>query len=122
MKVAAYVPDLMDRSKVAAAGDVTFVARPADLAGVAADVAVVDLSRPGALEALAPLAGVRTIGFGSHVDRALLDAARAAGCDEVLPRSAFFARLPELLGATPPADRGPTAGRSPSAEPPAPAV
>ena len=104
MRVAACVPDLMDRSKVAAAAaavgaDVTFVARPADLAAAAAaDVVVVDLSRPGVLEALASLAGVRTVGFGSHVDRALLDAARAAGCDEVLARSTFFARLPEVLG------------------------
>lgn len=103
MRVAACVPDLMDRSKVAAAAaavgaDVAFVARPADLAAAGADVVVVDLSRPGVLEALASLAGVRTVGFGSHVDRALLDAARAAGCDEVLARSAFFARLPEVLG------------------------
>jgi hypothetical protein len=42
-------------------------------------------------------AGIRTIGFGSHVDHDLLDAARAAGCNEVLPRSAFFRRLEELL-------------------------
>ena len=38
-------------------------------------------------------AGVRVIGFGSHVDVARLKAARAAGCDEVLPRSAFFEGL-----------------------------
>lgn len=96
-RVAAYVPDLMDRSKLAAAGDVTFVSAPSDLAEVGADVVVVDLSRPGVLEALPDLAGARTVGFGSHVDRELLAAARAAGCDEVLPRSRFFARLGELL-------------------------
>ncbi|MDP9071423.1 MAG: hypothetical protein M3N68_09100 [Actinomycetota bacterium] len=97
-RIAAYVPDLMDRSKlVAADADVTFVPTPSELAGTAAEVVVVDLSRPGVLDALAGLAAVRTIGFGSHVDGELLEAARAAGCDEVLPRSRFFARLGELL-------------------------
>ena len=37
------------------------------------------------------------IAFGSHVDVARLELARAAGCDEVLPRSKFSATLPELL-------------------------
>jgi CheY-like chemotaxis protein len=37
------------------------------------------------------------IAFGSHVDKARLDAARAAGCDEVMPRSKFSAELPALL-------------------------
>ena len=96
-KVAAYVPDLMDRSRLAAAGDVTFVADPSELGAAGADLVVVDLSRPGVLDALGGLAGVRTIGFGSHVDQELLAAARAAGCEEVLPRSRFFARLGELL-------------------------
>jgi hypothetical protein len=97
-KVVAYVPDLMDRSRLAAVADVTFVPDPAALAAAAegADLVVVDLSRPGVLGVVGDLA-VRTIGFGSHVDRDLLDAARAAGCDEVLARSAFFSRARELL-------------------------
>jgi len=51
-------------------------------------------------EVLGPLAatGARVIGFGSHVDTDLLAAARLAGCEEVLARSAFFSRLDELLG------------------------
>lgn len=101
-RIAAYVPDLMDRSKVAAAGggDVTFVPSPADLPGAGAAVVVVDLARPGVLEVLGRLgAGVRSIGFASHVDTALIEAAREAGCGLVLPRSKFFAGLPELLGA-----------------------
>ena len=97
-RVAAYVPDLMDRSKVAAVAEVTFVSSPEALATTPADLVVVDLSRPGVLEALGQGIGVRTVGFGSHVDLELLAAARAAGCDEVLPRSKFFARLRELLG------------------------
>jgi hypothetical protein len=40
---------------------------------------------------------VRVVGFGSHVDRARLEAAREAGCDEVLARSAFFARLAGIV-------------------------
>lgn len=98
-RIAAYVPDLMDRSKVAAAGgaDVTFVGSPAELSGAGAELVVVDLARPGVLEALADLGDVRSIGFASHVDRALADAATAAGCSEVLPRSRFFSSLSELL-------------------------
>jgi hypothetical protein len=39
----------------------------------------------------------KVIAFGAHVQTGLLEAARAAGCDEVLPRSRFSAQLPELL-------------------------
>jgi hypothetical protein len=39
-----------------------------------------------------------TVGFGSHVDRELLAAAHASGCDQVLARSAFFGRLRSLVG------------------------
>jgi hypothetical protein len=88
--IAAYVPDLMDRSRLASVPDVTFVGSPAELAGLEADVVVVDLSRAGVLDVLPSLAGRRVVAFGSHVDTALLDAARAAGA-EVLPRSRFFA-------------------------------
>ena len=98
-RVAAYVPDLIDRSKVAAAGgpDVMFVRAPAELAGAGAELVVVDLSRPGVLEALSELGGVRSIGFASHVDRELARAAEDAGCSEVLPRSRFFSSLSDLL-------------------------
>lgn len=37
------------------------------------------------------------IAYGSHVDKERLDAARAAGCNEVLPKSKFSAELPALL-------------------------
>lgn len=40
---------------------------------------------------------VPAIAYGSHVDKARLDEARAAGCDEVMARSRFSAELPELL-------------------------
>jgi len=103
MRVVAFVPDLMDRSKVAAvAPGAEFVARAGALLPAAdgADLVVVDLSRPGVVDALPALVatGVRVIGFGSHVDRATLAAAEDAGAS-VLPRSAFFSRMTELLGA-----------------------
>lgn len=99
--VVAYVPDRMDRSKVAAARpDARFVAHVEDLAGVDADLVVIDLGRPGAVDVLARLRATRTIGFASHIDRPTLDAARAAGCHAVA-RSVFFGRLTELVAPPP---------------------
>jgi DNA-binding NarL/FixJ family response regulator len=103
LRVAAATPDLMDRSRITSAlpgVEVVFVASPDALVGLAGvSTVLVDLSKRGALDALAAIvaSGTRVIAYGSHVDRAILDAARAAGVDEVLPRSAFFARLADLL-------------------------
>src|SRR5262245_41361288 len=44
------------------------------------------------------LRSIRTLGFVSHVHTSIIEAARAAGIDEVMPRSAFAARLPDILG------------------------
>lgn len=41
----------------------------------------------------------RIVAFGSHVDRETLTAAREAGADRVLARSAFSERLAEILRA-----------------------
>ena len=55
------------------------------------------------LEALAQikadpaLRDIRTLGFVSHVDADTIAAARAAGADHVLARSAFAASLGEIL-------------------------
>lgn len=66
-------------------------------------VVVLDLHFPGLdLEAVLPpvrASGSKLIGFGAHVDAARLKAARHAGCDQVLPRSAFFEGLEEKLAA-----------------------
>lgn len=43
------------------------------------------------------LRSVKLLGFFSHVQTALMHQATAAGYDYVLPRSAFAARLPEIL-------------------------
>jgi CheY-like chemotaxis protein len=39
----------------------------------------------------------RVVAYGSHVDTERLQAARAAGCDPVLPRSKFVTELPQAL-------------------------
>jgi PleD family two-component response regulator len=43
------------------------------------------------------LAGIQTLGYASHVQTDVIDAARAAGVGEVLARSAFSAQLGEIL-------------------------
>ena len=42
----------------------------------------------------------RVVAFYSHVQTELGDQARAAGADDVWPRSAFVQRLPQVLAAT----------------------
>ncbi len=67
---------------------------------------IVDLNHPGLVvadliaflrESGSPMP--RVVGYGSHVDAAGLKAARAAGCDVVLPRSAFVEQLASDLPA-----------------------
>jgi len=43
------------------------------------------------------LKDIRTLGFVSHVDSDTITAARAAGIDQVLARSAFAAQLGQIL-------------------------
>jgi DNA-binding NarL/FixJ family response regulator len=57
------------------------------------------ISTIAAIKADPALAGVRTIGFASHVHTAIIAAARDAGADEVLPRSAFAGHLADILAA-----------------------
>ena len=72
-----------------------------------ADLVILDLHGPGdplavarALKADPETAGIAIVGFYSHVDQALREAAIAAGVDRPMPRSAFTAKLAELLGAS----------------------
>jgi hypothetical protein len=92
-----FAPDLMDRSRISAAlPDAVFVAAVDQLSRAAPEaVVLVDLRRPGVLEAIPTLAAP-VVGFASHVDDVLLLAAREAGCAEVLPRSRFFRRLTDF--------------------------
>ena len=68
------------------------------------DLVILDLHAPGdplglarALRADDATRSIPVIGFYAHVDRALREAALAAGLDQVLPRSAFTVRLAALL-------------------------
>jgi hypothetical protein len=65
---------------------------------------LVDLGAPSLnIEALVehvravPGAAPRIVAFGSHVHVERLAAAREAGCDTVMSRGQFFARLDEVL-------------------------
>jgi PleD family two-component response regulator len=52
-----------------------------------------------AMKSDAELQGVRTLGYVAHVDAATIKAARQAGVDQVLARSAFASSLGEILTA-----------------------
>ena len=105
------VPDLFFATRIAAVAEavgatLTAVEPGAALAAAQADppdLLVLDLHAPDpfalvrALRADATLQGIPVVGFYSHVDAAIRDAALAAGVNDVLPRSAFTRRLPELL-------------------------
>jgi DNA-binding NarL/FixJ family response regulator len=52
-----------------------------------------------ALKADAATAATRTIGFASHVHVDLINAAKRAGADQVLPRSSFATNLADILAA-----------------------
>ncbi|OGB92530.1 MAG: hypothetical protein A2Z31_05595 [candidate division NC10 bacterium RBG_16_65_8] len=69
-----------------------------------------------AIKADPDLRGTPVLGYFSHVRDDLKAAAAEAGCDELLPRSAFSARLPEILRRGAPAtDTGCAAGAPPGA-------
>ena len=69
------------------------------------DVVVTDLAMPGlSLTEIVSAAhdadgAPKVIAFGAHVQTELLEEARNAGCDDVMPRSKFSATLPEILRA-----------------------
>jgi DNA-binding NarL/FixJ family response regulator len=108
------VDDLLFSSKIRttarqAGVELTFARSPAEILEHARTIrpslVIVDLNSAKAepIETIAALkrdaatATIRTIGFASHVHTALIDAARQAGVDEVMPRSAFASHLAEIL-------------------------
>ena len=83
---------------------VSIAALPALCAERAPALVMIDLHGPGdvlgavrSLKAEARTAKIQVVGFYSHVDNDTRARAIAAGVDQVLPRSAFTTRLPELL-------------------------
>ena len=111
----ALVTDLIFATKIrstaqAVGASVDFVRNAVDLPAAAAgpvarviiDLNADGLDAPSAIAAARSLPGPPTvICYLSHVQTDLAAAARDAGADEVLPRSLFAARLPEILSATP---------------------
>jgi CheY-like chemotaxis protein len=122
-RIIAGVDDLLFASKIRAAGqglavDLVFGRSAAEMLLLAREtrpaLVILDLNsaRLRALDAVAALKGdpaladVRIVGFVSHVMTDVVNAARRAGVDEVMARSAFAARLPEILADTGPAEAG----------------
>jgi CheY-like chemotaxis protein len=114
--VLALVDDLLFSSKIRAAAAATgteliFVratehaldevrARHADLLILDLDRAPLDpIEVIRQIKSQPDLSHVRVVGFVSHVHTEIIEAARAAGIDQVLARSAFFSSLPRVLGA-----------------------
>jgi len=76
-------------------------------------IVFLDLATPGlsvveVIAAAPDRSAVRFVAFGPHVETALFESARKAGCDEVIPHSQISMRLPELLQKIPkaPAETG----------------
>ena len=114
MAVLAAVDDFLFRSKIRAVAkhvgvDVQFATTPEQIVAQARALkpalVIIDLNSAKAdpvatiiaLKADAETASLRAIGFASHVHVDLIAAARSAGADEVLPRSAFAMNLADIL-------------------------
>jgi CheY-like chemotaxis protein len=112
--ILAIVDDLLFVSKIRAAASqrgvtVSFARSSAgalaEMRKSAPSLVILDLNNPrtdplgtiGAMKAEPGLASIPTVGYVSHVQADLIEAARAAGVDEVLARSAFSERLPAIL-------------------------
>ncbi len=87
--------------EVAVAGsldEAVAMCRDRPTAYILCDLGMAEIDIAAAVTRLRDAAGdVPAIAYGSHVDKVRLDEARAAGCDEVMPRSKFSAELPQLL-------------------------
>ena len=114
--VIAIVDDLLFGSKIRAvaktAGATISFARGRDAVAVAVrdnspELILIDLEGQSgdAIEMIRLIraeagAGPRIIAFGSHVNVERLEAAKQAGCDQALARSAFVNLLPRLLSSS----------------------
>jgi hypothetical protein len=94
MTIVAHVPNLFDRSRFR--GLASFVDTPDEARALNPSLVIVDLDRCADPEGFR-LPGARVVGFGPHVDSDLHRRAAECGYTEVLVRSVFFRRLPELL-------------------------
>ena len=117
--VLAAVEDLLFRSKISETAsqlgiEATFPRSPKKLLDAVResppDLLVLDLNS-ASFEPLALLGSIKseettrdvfTLGFLSHVQKDLAVAAREAGCDRIVARSAFSRDLPKILAGSPP--------------------
>jgi DNA-binding NarL/FixJ family response regulator len=114
MAIIAAVDDLMFSSKIRTTAkqlgiEIIFARTPEDIVSqvraLHTALAIFDLNSLktdpiatlGTIKRDPDLASTRAIAFASHVHIELIAAARTAGADEVLPRSAFAANLAEIL-------------------------
>lgn len=114
MPILAAVDDFLFRSKIRATAkhvnaEVVFAQTPEEILAQARalrpSLVIIDLnsakadpvSTIAALKQDPQLTGVRAIGFASHVHVDLIQAARSAGADQVMPRSAFAGNLAAIL-------------------------
>jgi DNA-binding NarL/FixJ family response regulator len=112
--ILAAVDDLLFRSKIRAVAkhvnaEIAFAQTPEEILSRARSarpaLVIFDLNSQksdpvvtiAALKGDPALAGVRTIAFASHVHVDLIEAARAAGADQVMPRSQFAGNLAGIL-------------------------
>jgi DNA-binding NarL/FixJ family response regulator len=109
--IAALVEDLLFRSRIAETARLTNAvvrivgtaeALGKEVSREEPSLVIVDLNAgPGALGAIRELRAahpaLRIIGYVSHVQTELAAEGRAAGCDEVMPRSKFTQELASLL-------------------------
>jgi PleD family two-component response regulator len=108
------VDDFLFRSKIRATAkqagvDVSFARTPAEILEQARTLApsmvIFDLNSAKlepvatitAMKSDPALSSIRTLGFVSHVDVSRIQAARAAGADDVMARSAFAGQLGDIL-------------------------
>lgn len=126
-RVLAAVEDLLFRSKISETAkelnvEAKFPRKPGKLLNAAResppDLLILDLNstRFEPLELLSALKSdeatreILTVGFLSHVQKDLAVAAKEAGCDRVMARSAFTKDLPRVVSGAPPRDTVDEAG------------
>lgn len=108
------VRDLLLASRVTAVAKsknipIKLIRDPAALVDKIARMLIVDLNLAGALEAAIAWKSATSapvIAFSAHTDTQAIASARAAGLDQVLPRSRFVQEIESLLTATGSAPHG----------------
>ena len=116
-RVVAIVPDIFFSAKIAetakhVGATVEFARSESELLGRVNDqvaLIVLDLNAAGMdpvstvakLRAIPALAKTPLVGFVQHEMSDLIDAARKAGCSQVLSRNAFSKNLPQILAGQP---------------------